>query len=100
MLIDLVLYAGPLVGAVDGVGFGFLMRFCVHAAMGLYSDVFSFSVLGVGLMKAFCALGDGVFSTGTLVGGGMSNIVRVGGIRSVVGTLGDLCVLLIFFICV
>ena len=34
VLRELVLYAGPLVGAVDGVGVGFLMRLRVRVAMG------------------------------------------------------------------
>ena len=54
VLRDLVLLAGPLVGAVDGVVVGFLMRLRVCAAMGYSPFVLSLSVLGV-------VVGEGLF---------------------------------------
>ena len=76
------------------------MRSCVHSAMGSSSFVMLLSVLGVGLVKAFCNLVDGVVITGTLRHGGMSDSVHGGGIDSIIGTLGDVCVFTSSSICV
>ena len=100
MLFDLVLYYGPLVGAVDGVGVGFLMQFRVHDTMGSYSVVFSLFVMGVRLVKAFCTLGDGVVITGTLIYEGMSNSICGSGIGGGFGNLGDVCAFLSSGVCV
>ena len=34
VIFDIIFYSGPLVGDVGGVGVGFLVRLCVHAALG------------------------------------------------------------------
>ena len=91
MLCELVLYAGPLVGAVDGVGVGFLMRLRVRVAMGSYSVVFPLSILGVGLVKSFCTLGDVVVITGTLGYEVMSDSI-CGGVLEVDLTPSEMCV--------
>ena len=67
------------------------MRLHVHASMGSYAVVLSLSVLGVGLIKAFCTLRDGVVITGTLGDEGMSDIIYGGGIGGGFGTLGYVC---------
>ena len=100
MLCELVLYAGPLVGAVDGVGVGFLMRLRVRVAMGSYSVVFPLSILGVGLVKSFCTLGDVVVITGTLGYEVMSDSICGGGIGGGFDTLGDVCAFLSSAVCV
>ena len=100
VLRNLVVYFGALVGAVGISGVGFLMRLCLHAAMSSSSIVLLLSVLGVGLVKDFCTLIDGVVITGTLRDEVMSNSVRGGGIGCVFDTLGDVCVLLISSVCV
>ena len=63
---DIVLYAGPLVGAVDGVGVIFLVWLRVHAATGSFSVVLLLSVLVVWLVKVFSILGNGVVISFTL----------------------------------
>ena len=99
LLCDIVLYAGPFLGAVGGVGVGFLVPLHVRDVMGSSSFVMSLFVLGVGLVKAFCTLRYGVVITGTLGDGGMSDSVRGGGIGYFIGILGDVCLFSSFYGC-
>ena len=87
VLCDLVLYTNPLVGAVDGFGVSFLVRLCVHAAMGSSAVALLLTILGVGLVKTFCTLGDVAIITGTLRDEGISDSICGGGIGGGFGTL-------------
>ena len=97
---DLVLYSGPFVGDVGGVGEGFFVWLSVRAAMGSSSFLVSLSGLGVGLGKAFCILRDVVIVTDTLGDGYMSDSVLGGGVDYIIGTLGDVCVFSSSTVCI
>ena len=99
-MLSRVLYAGPVVGAVYGVRSVCLVRLRVHAAMGSFAVVLSLYVMGVGLVKDFCTLGDGVVISGTLGDEGMSDIICGGGIGSGLVTLRDVCLFLRSVVCV
>ena len=103
VLHDLVLYFGPLAGAVDGFGVGVscLVRLRVHAAMGSFYVVFLLAVFVVGLVKAIFTLGCGdIVIRGTLTYEGMYYSICGGGIGGGFSTLGDVYLFLISVVCV